>query len=148
MVVLERPTNPPGGGSLLQERCKYIRLVKKSNKEGKTKNTGQGEKKTKKKWSKKHDNLKFGAWNPWSYCNERHEYCKTLGYSLLGLGELHNKQGEKRYQGRLWQGSELSEKDEDGNYKDKAAGVAIMISPRIVDKVIDKSSEGTRIAWV
>ena len=39
--------------------------------------------------------MKIGFWNPWSYSNERHEYCKSLNYDILGLTELHNKQNIK-----------------------------------------------------
>ena len=42
--------------------------------------------KNKKKWSSKHEDATFGFWNPWSYCNKRHEYVKSLKIDVLGLG--------------------------------------------------------------
>ena len=48
--------------------------------------------KNKKTWSRKFKQAKIGCWNPWSYSNERHEYCKLLKYDILGLTELHNNQ--------------------------------------------------------
>ena len=38
--------------------------------------------------------------------------------------------------------------DEQGNCSDPAAGVAILLSERIADKVLDEGHVGTRIAWV
>ncbi len=38
--------------------------------------------------------------------------------------------------------------DKDGKSADPAAGVAIMLSDRMVDKVIDEGHIGTRIVWV
>ena len=55
-------------------------------------------KKNKGKWSKLHKDASIGFWNPWSYCNKRHEYAKSLQYDILGLGELHNRQIEKKYE--------------------------------------------------
>ena len=46
----------------------------------------------KSKWSRIFGDATLGFWNPWSYCNKRHEYSKSLGIDdILGLGELHNK---------------------------------------------------------
>ena len=67
------------------------------------------QKKKTKRWSKRHANLKIGFWNPWSYSNERHQYCKQLGYDVLGLTELHNKQKIKEWMGRRWTMSEIAE---------------------------------------
>ena len=41
-----------------------------------------------------------------------------------------------------------AEKDEQDKSRDPAAGVAIMLSPRMADKVLDEGHVGTRIAWV
>ena len=54
----------------------------------------------KSKWSRIFGDLELGFWNPWSYCNKRHEYVKGQGVDILGLGELHNKHLEKHYKGR------------------------------------------------
>ena len=66
------------------------------------------EKLKKSKWSKKYGDATIGFWNPWSYCNKRHEYVKKLRYDVLGLGELHNKQLEEQYIGKNWICSERS----------------------------------------
>ena len=47
-------------------------------------------KKNRKRWSRKYTEIKIGCWNPWSYSNERHKYCKQLDYDILGLTEIHN----------------------------------------------------------
>ena len=51
----------------------------------------------KKQWSMKDQDADFGFWNPWSYSNERHEYCKSLDLNILGLGELHNKHDKEHF---------------------------------------------------
>ena len=148
MTVLERPVSHPGGGSLLQERQKYFRVQPNLIKEHEENRRNKIPNKKNKGWSKKHANLKFAFWNPWSYSNERHEYCKSLGYDVLGLGELHNMQDKQHYKGRRWVNSEVAKLDETGCSTDKAAGVAILLSNRAADKVLDKDSVGTRIAYV
>ena len=82
-----------------------------------------------------------------SYSFERHDYCKLLQYDILGLTELHNLQEQKRFQGRTWVHSAPAPKKE-GKSTDPAAGVAIMLSNRMADKLLDEGHVGTRIAWV
>ena len=105
-------------------------------------------KKRKNDWSKKFFQAKIGLWNPWSHSNERHAYCKSLQYDLLGLTELHNNQTKKQYQGRKWVCSASAGQGEDGKSDDPAAGVAIMLSERMADKMVDQGHVGTRIVWV
>ena len=50
------------------------------------------------KWNRVFGDALVGFWNPWSYCNKRHEYAKGLGHDILGLGELHNKHLEKHHE--------------------------------------------------
>ena len=100
-------------------------------------------KKNRKRWSRKHTEIKIGCWNPWSYSNERHEYCKRLGYDILGLTELHNNQEKHQFQGRTWIHSSPAPEN-----TDPAAGVSIMLSARMTDKVIDQALAGSRIEWV
>ena len=104
-------------------------------------------KKNKRKWSKLHYQAKIGCWNPWSYSFERHDYCKSLQYDILGLTELHNLQQQKRFQDRTWICSAQAEQDKEGRSTDPAAGVAIMLSNRMADKLMDEGHVGTRIAW-
>ena len=66
----------------------------------------------------------------------------------MGLGELHNKHLEERYISRQWICSERSKLDEEGNDTDPAAGVAIWLSSRMADRVLDSGCEGARIVWV
>ena len=82
-----------------------------------------------------------------SYSYERHDYCRLLQYDVLGLTELHNLQEQKRFQSRTWVHSAPAEKKE-GKSMDPAAGVAIMLSNRMADKLLDEGHVGTRIAWV
>ena len=102
----------------------------------------------KSKWSKIFGDLDIGFWNPWSYCNKRHEYAKSLCKDILGLGELHNKQLEEHYQGKRWICSDRSKLDKDGTDPDPAAGVAILLSPRVADRVLGQGCVGSRIVWV
>ena len=91
--------------------------------------------KNKKKWSSKHEDATFGFWNPWSYCNKRHEYVKSLKIDVLGLGELHNKHLEEQYKEKRWICSQAA-KEKDGKSTDPAAGVAILLSPRMTDRIL------------
>ena len=100
-------------------------------------------KKNRKRWSRKHTEIKIGCWNPWSYSNECHEYCKQLDYDILGLTGLHNNQEKHQFQGRTWIHSLTAPEN-----TDPAVGVTIMLSARIADKVLDQGHVGTRIAWV
>ena len=83
--------------------------------------------------------------NPWSYSNERHEYCKSLGTDILGLGELHkNVQGREQFQGGNWICSQAAE-TKDGKCKDPSVGVAILLSNRMVRKVMSQGSVESRL---
>ena len=84
--------------------------------------------------------MEIPGWNPWSYSNERqsdqrHEFCKTLKYDLLGLTELHNLQSKTQFQGRRWICSVQAGYDENGKCEDAVAGVVILLSNRIAEKV-------------
>ena len=57
-------------------------------------------KKNKKKWSKRFNNAKIDLWNPWSYSNQRHEFCKSLDSDILGLTELHDIQTKPQFQSK------------------------------------------------
>ena len=80
--------------------------------------------KIKSKWNRIFGDAIFGFWNPWSYCNKRHEYVKSLNIDVLGLGELHNKHREQHYESKRWICSEQAKPDEQGVNPDPAAGVA------------------------
>ena len=62
-----------------------------------------------KQWSNKEEDAEIAFWNPWSYSNERHEYSKTLGIDILGLGELHGVQCKDDFQGKTWICSQAAE---------------------------------------
>ena len=104
-------------------------------------------KKNKRKWSKRYKNAKFAFWNPWSYSNERHEYCKSLDNDIMGLTELHNNQTKPQFQGKNWICSDIA-KEEGGKSTDPAAGVAILLSQRMARNVLSKGHVGARIVWV
>ena len=103
--------------------------------------------KYKKKWSSKHEDTTFGFWNPWSHCNKRHEYVKSLKIDVLGLGELHNKHLEEQYKEKRWICSERSQLTKEGEDPDPAAGVAILLSPRMADRILETGCVGTRIVY-
>ena len=105
-------------------------------------------KKNKRKWSKRYYQAKIGTWNCWSLSNERYNYCKELHYDILGLTELHNTQAKAQFQHKTWIPSAAAEVDKNGKCSDPAAGVAIMLSPRMAEKILDRGHVGTRIAWV
>ena len=105
-------------------------------------------KKNKTKWSNKHKEIKISFWNPWSYSNERHDYCKSLNQDILGLAELHNEHIKPQFAEKRWITSDAAEKDENGRYKDPAAGVVILLSKRMADKVMSWGNVGARIVWV
>ena len=46
---------------------------------------------------------------PWSYSNERHEYCKSLDYDIMVLTELHNNQNNPQFEGERWKCNELTQ---------------------------------------
>ena len=100
----------------------------------------------KKQWSIKDKDARIGFWNPWSYSNERHEFCKSLRYDILGLGELQNTQAKKQFQGSTWICNQEA-KEKDGKCVDPAAGVAILLSNRMAKKTMSKGWVGTRIMW-
>ena len=58
----------------------------------------KGKRQRKKQWSKKEEDAEIAFWNPWSYSNERHQYRKSLGTDILGLGELHGVQFKDQFQ--------------------------------------------------
>ena len=74
---------------------------------------------------------------------------RLLQYDILGLTELciHNLQKQKRTRNRTWVYSAPAEKKE-GKSTSPVAGVAIMLSNRMDDKLLDKGHAGTFIAWV
>ena len=100
------------------------------------------------KWSRKHEDALLGFWNPWGYSKERHDYSKSLNIDILGLGELHNKHDCKEFESKRWIRSEVAEKDKQGNCNDPAAGVAILLSPRMAERVMAQGRVGARIVWV
>ena len=104
--------------------------------------------KNKKKWSRKFSQLLIGTWNCWSLSNERYHYCKELNYDILGLTELHNSQSKEQFKHKTWIPSAPAVVDKDGKCSDPAAGVAIMLSPRMTEKILDTGHVGTQIAWV
>ena len=99
-----------------------------------------------KQWSKTEEDAEIAFWNPWSYSNERHEYCKSLGADILGLGELHNAHNKEIYKEKRWLCSDVAE-TKDGKSTDPAAGVAILLSPRMTLRLISWGRIGSRIVW-
>ena len=67
---------------------------------------------------------------------------------MLGLGELHNKDLEEHYKSKRWMCSERSKLDEEGKDPDPAAGVSILLSPRMTDNILDQGCVVSRIIYV
>ena len=65
------------------------------------------------------------------------DYCRGIGSDVLCLNELWNHHEEA-------EDFVVSDKDA----KDRAAGVGLLLSARILPHVMDAGSEGARIAWV
>ena len=73
---------------------------------------------------------------------------KSLEIDVLGLGELHNKHLEEQYKEKRWMCSERSKITKQGEDPDPAAGVAILLSPRMADRILETRCVGARIACV
>ena len=73
---------------------------------------------------------------------------KSLKIDVLGLGELHNKHLEEHYKEKRWICSERSKITKQGEDPDPAAGVAILLSPRMADRILESGCVGARIAYV
>ena len=85
-----------------------------------------------KNWYRNWHNLIFGCWNYNSFSNERLQFCKSLGFDVLALTELHNLQNRKSFESRrLIPSAQAEEVDEQGKLLDPAAGVAILLSARM-----------------
>ena len=66
---------------------------------------------------------------------------------MLALTELHGKQLDVE-QSKNWVVSAKAKTQADGRCSDPAAGVAIMLSNRMVKKIYSSGCVGSRIAWV
>ena len=56
----------------------------------------KNEKRSRRNWSNLSPNIKITTWNTRSLTRERFEYCRNLGYDVLGLTELWR--GQNKYQ--------------------------------------------------
>ena len=94
------------------------------------------------------------TWNPRSLTKERFEYCKSLGYDVLALTELWRNQGKFQNKTKRFIVSEQilhkdgPKKGEPRFPNDRPAGVGILLSPRMTQKVHSFGSHGERICWV
>ena len=70
-----------------------------------------------------------------------------MQYDILGLTELHNVQEQKIFMSRTWIHSAPAEK-KGGKSTDPAAGVDIILSNRMADKLLDEGHVDTCIVWV
>ena len=102
-------------------------------------------------WPNKWFSPKFATWNCFSLSKERVDFCKELQYDVSVMTELHNLQN-KVATSKQWTPSALSERyakgPKEGQYKDPAAGVAIMLSPKMAQHFQDAGHVVTRIVWV
>ena len=108
-------------------------------------------------WSRDWRNLEFTCWNPKSYSQKCHSYCKKLsfnqggdsqgGIDVQGLTELHNLHNEAKYASDLFITSANAKLDKNGKSVDSAAGVTILLSPRMRGKIHRSGFIGSRIVW-
>ena len=56
--------------------------------------------KEKKIWNKENDRVNVACWNPWGLSNEGFNYCQSINYDVLGLGELHNVHNKKMWKSK------------------------------------------------
>ena len=99
-------------------------------------------------------NFSASAWNPRSLTKERFEYAVSLGYDILALPELWRRQSEFQTSTKQFIVSELiirkkgPKKGQTLYPNDRAAGVGILLSPRMQKKVNSFDSRGERMCWV
>ena len=102
-------------------------------------------------WSKRWRNLKITTWNCFSLSKERKSFCESLGYDILALTELRNKQQLFEHC-KTWIPSATAPTykagSKQGQSADPAAGVAILLSSRMEQHYKDSGHVGARIAWV
>ena len=85
---------------------------------------------------------------------ERYNYCKSLGYDVLSLTELWDKKGKFQDAVKEFIVSEAIQHKKGPNKgktrfpQDKAAGVGILLSIRMQNKVMTFGSAGARVCWV
>ena len=98
-------------------------------------------------WSRLWSGLKFSTWNCFSYSNERYEYVKSLKHDVVALTELHGRQLDVP-KSKLWITSPRSTLTPNGKSTDSAAGVTLLLSPRVGEKMCGSGHVGPRIVWV
>ena len=97
--------------------------------------------------------LTVTTWNNRSLTHERFLYCRSLQYDILVITELWWNQanyqgGRKNY--IVSEPKTIPDGPKKGSIhypKDKAAGVGLLFSDRIVSRVTSFGSEGERICW-
>jgi len=98
--------------------------------------------------------FQIGTWNTRSLTLERFNYAKSLGYDVLALTELWRNQSKfqtRRKQFIVSKPKTIKTGPNKGKIRypnDRAAGVGILLSPRMERKVHSFGSEGERICWV
>ena len=96
----------------------------------------------------------ISTWNTRSLTYERYNYCKSLNYDVLAITELWRNQGKYQNNSNEFLVSEPKiiksgpRKGEKRFPNDPAAGVGILLSPRMQQKVYSFGSEGERVCWV
>ena len=93
-------------------------------------------------------------WNTRSLINERYDYCLSLKYDVLVITELWRTQNKHQKTSKEFIASEsiiIKKGPRKGQKRfpnDRAAGVGIMLSPRIQAKVHSFGPEGEWVYWV
>ena len=102
------------------------------------------------------EKLKIATWNTRSLTYERFQYCTSLQYDILAITELWRNQTkfQTRSQKFIVSAPRIPKTIPKGPKKgkirfpdDKAAGVGLILSQRIANKVTAFGSEGERICW-
>ena len=101
-------------------------------------------------WNKKFTNVKMACWNPWGLGNKRFNYCLALNYEVLSGPDWAPQCTEQEiiWQCKRWISSEDAPIDEEGNIKDSASGVGILLPKRFSELILARGAIGSRIVWV
>ena len=100
------------------------------------------------------ETLKITTWNTRSLTYERFQYYNSLQYDILAITELWRNQSKFQTRSKkiiVSAPKTISKGPKKGKIRfpeDKAAGVGLLLSSRIANKVTAFGSEGERICWV
>jgi len=98
--------------------------------------------------------LSIATWNTRSLTFERFNFCNSLNYDILAITELWRHQERYETRSKKFIASKpkiIKQGERQGEIRypeDRAAGVGILLSDRLVKKVTAFGSNGERVCWV